>query len=40
MNTYSWWELVTGKGPSGVLRRIILGAGMQMMNQVSNISVF
>jgi hypothetical protein len=35
-NTYSWWQLVTGRGPSGVLRRMILGAWMQAMNQVSN----
>ena len=36
-NTYSWWQLVTGRGPSGVLRRMILGAWMQAMNQVSSI---
>ena len=35
MNTYSWWQLITGRGPSGVLRRMILGAWMQAMNQIS-----
>jgi hypothetical protein len=39
MSTYSWWELLTGKGPSGVLRRMILGAWMQAMNQISGINV-
>jgi hypothetical protein len=34
MNTYPWWQLLSGKGPSGVLRRMILGAWMQVMNQV------
>jgi hypothetical protein len=34
MNTYTWWQLLSGKGPSGVLRRMILGAWMQVMNQV------
>lgn len=33
-DTYTWWQLVTGKGPSGVVRRMILGAWMQCMNQV------
>ncbi len=36
---YSWWELLTGRGPSGVVRRMILGAWMQAMNQVSGINV-
>ncbi|KAF2256706.1 sugar transporter STL1 [Trematosphaeria pertusa] len=39
MNTYSWWELLSGRGPSGVLRRMILGAWMQAMNQISGINV-
>ena len=39
VNSYSWWELVRGKGPSGVLRRMILGAWMQAMNQISGINV-
>ncbi|KAF2117652.1 sugar transporter STL1 [Lophiotrema nucula] len=39
VNTYTWWELLTGKGPSGVLRRMILGAWMQAMNQISGINV-
>ncbi|OQN97487.1 hypothetical protein B0A48_16640 [Cryoendolithus antarcticus] len=34
VNTYSWWQLITGRGPSGLLRRMILGAWMQAMNQV------
>ncbi|KAH8730339.1 general substrate transporter [Phaeosphaeriaceae sp. PMI808] len=38
MNTYTWWQLLSGKGPSGVLRRIILGAIMQGMNQLSGIN--
>lgn len=33
-STYTWWQLVSGKGPSGVVRRMILGAWMQAMNQV------
>jgi hypothetical protein len=39
VNTYSWWELISGRGPSGVLRRMILGAWMQAMNQISGINV-
>ncbi|KAI6802946.1 general substrate transporter [Hortaea werneckii] len=39
MNTYSWWRLLSGRGPSGVLRRMILGAWMQAMNQISGINV-
>lgn len=39
MNTYTWSELLSGKGPSGVLRRMILGAWMQAMNQISGINV-
>ncbi|KAG0652492.1 Sugar transporter STL1 [Hyphodiscus hymeniophilus] len=39
MNTYTWGQLLTGKGPSGVLRRMILGAWMQAMNQISGINV-
>lgn len=39
MSTYSWWELFSGHGPSGVLRRMILGAWMQAMNQISGINV-
>jgi hypothetical protein len=39
MNTYTWWQLLSGKGPSGVLRRMILGAWMQVMNQISGINV-
>ncbi|KAK6411273.1 hypothetical protein LTR95_018112 [Oleoguttula sp. CCFEE 5521] len=39
VNTYSWWQLITGRGPSGLLRRMILGAWMQAMNQVSGINV-
>jgi hypothetical protein len=33
--TYTWVQLFTGRGPSGVLRRVILGAWMQAMNQIS-----
>ena len=35
----SWWQLIRGKGPAGVLRRMILGAWMQAMNQISGINV-
>jgi hypothetical protein len=37
--TYSWWQLITGRGPSGVVRRMLLGAWMQAMNQISGINV-
>ncbi|KIW48354.1 uncharacterized protein PV06_00949 [Exophiala oligosperma] len=36
---YTWWQLLTGRGPSGVVRRMILGAWMQAMNQISGINV-
>lgn len=39
MNTYMWWQLLSGKGPNGVLRRMCLGAWMQAMNQISGINV-
>ncbi|KAF7943751.1 uncharacterized protein EAE97_005821 [Botrytis byssoidea] len=39
MNSYTWFQLLSGKGPSGVLRRMILGAWMQAMNQISGINV-
>ncbi|KAM3071012.1 hypothetical protein ACMFMG_009918 [Clarireedia jacksonii] len=39
MNTYTWFQLLSGKGPSGVLRRMALGAWMQAMNQISGINV-
>jgi hypothetical protein len=39
VNTYTWWQLLSGKGPAGVLRRMILGAWMQAMNQISGINV-
>ncbi|KIW21674.1 hypothetical protein PV08_02254 [Exophiala spinifera] len=38
VNTYSWWTLLRGRGPAGVLRRMALGAGMQAMNQISGIN--
>lgn len=37
--SYTWWQLLTGKGPAGVVRRMILGAWMQAMNQISGINV-
>jgi MFS family permease len=37
--TYTWWQLATGKGPAGVVRRMILGAWMQAMNQISGVSM-
>ncbi|KAH8692806.1 putative MFS sugar transporter [Talaromyces proteolyticus] len=39
MTTYTWGQLLTGRGPSGVLRRMILGAWMQAMNQISGINI-
>ncbi|KAF3765368.1 putative MFS sugar transporter [Cryphonectria parasitica EP155] len=36
---YTWWQLLTGQGPPGALRRMLLGAWMQAMNQVSGINV-
>ncbi|KAI1618777.1 MFS transporter [Exophiala viscosa] len=36
---YTWWQLLSGRGPSGVVRRMILGAWMQAMNQISGINV-
>jgi len=39
VNSYTWWQLLSGRGPSGLLRRMILGAAMQMMNQISGINV-
>ncbi|KAI9810486.1 MAG: hypothetical protein M1827_006262 [Pycnora praestabilis] len=39
MTSYTWGQLLTGKGPAGVLRRMILGAWMQAMNQVSGINI-
>ncbi|KAF3405559.1 Sugar transporter STL1 [Talaromyces pinophilus] len=39
MTTYTWGQLITGRGPSGVLRRMILGAWMQAMNQISGINI-
>lgn len=38
MQSYTWWQLLTGRGPAGVLRRMVLGAWMQAMNQVSGIN--
>ena len=40
LNTYTWWQLLSGNGPSGVLRRMLLGALMQVMNQVSGFNVY
>ena len=37
--SYSWLQIITGKGPAGVLRRMILGAWMQASNQISGINV-
>ena len=59
MVSYSWWQLLSGKGqffpskfldmrsaglnvnpgPSGVLRRMVLGTWMQAMNQISGINI-
>ncbi len=40
LNSFTWWQLLSGRGPAGVLRRMILGAGMQMMNQASSTTTF
>lgn len=37
--SYTWWQLITGRGPSGVVRRMCLGAYMQAMNQISGKSI-
>lgn len=39
LNSYSWWHLLTGRGPSGVLQRLLLGCWMQVSNQISGINV-
>lgn len=39
LSSYTWWQLITGRGPSGMLRRMILGAWMQASNQISGINV-
>ena len=41
VKSYSWLQLVTGRGPEGsaLMRRMILGAWMQVMNQISGINV-
>jgi hypothetical protein len=37
LNSFTWWQLISGRGPSGLLRRMILGAWMQAMNQISGL---
>jgi hypothetical protein len=39
LNSFTWLQLISGRGPAGVLRRMILGAWMQAMNQISGINV-
>lgn len=39
INSYTWMELLQGKAQRSVLRRMILGAWMQAMNQISGINV-
>ncbi|OAA53638.1 General substrate transporter [Niveomyces insectorum RCEF 264] len=39
MKAYSWLQLLSGKGPAGVLRRMILGICIQVMNQLSGINL-
>lgn len=39
MNQYTWYQLLTGKGPNGVLRRMLLGAGAQAMCQLTGIAL-
>ncbi|KAG6359708.1 hypothetical protein INS49_010760 [Diaporthe citri] len=36
---YTWVQLISGRGPPGAMRRMILGAWMQAMNQISGINV-
>ncbi|GAB7358124.1 hypothetical protein MBLNU230_g0283t1 [Neophaeotheca triangularis] len=38
-NNCSWWFLLTGRGPPGALRRLLLGCWAQIENQVSGINV-
>ncbi|CAL5874185.1 uncharacterized protein PFLUO_LOCUS8473 [Penicillium psychrofluorescens] len=38
-STYKWYTILAGKGPAGLLRRIILGAWMLAMTQLSGINI-
>lgn len=38
-STYTWYQILSGKGPVGVLRRMILGAWMLAMTQLSGINI-
>jgi Sugar (and other) transporter len=35
-NTYTWWQLITGKGPSGVVRRMILVSYIHAGSAITN----
>ncbi|KAL4891213.1 general substrate transporter [Aspergillus ambiguus] len=39
VSTYKWYEILSGKGPSGLLRRMVLGAWMLAMTQLSGINI-
>lgn len=39
MNRYTWRQLLRGKGPSSVLRCMVLGAWIRIMNQIFDINV-
>lgn len=36
---YTWWQLLSVRGPAGVLQRMILGAWMHCINQISGINL-
>jgi hypothetical protein len=39
VSMYKWYEILTGHGPPGLLRRILLGAWMLAMTQLSGINI-
>jgi MFS family permease len=39
VSTYKWHEVLSGKGPPGLLRRMVLGAWMLAMTQLSGINI-
>lgn len=38
-NTHKWYKVISGRGPPGLLRRMILGAWMLAMTQLSGINI-
>lgn len=39
VSDYTWWQVLSGQGPVGLLRRMLLGAWMLVMTQVSGINI-